>query len=85
MGPLEYIVFKATGSTTGGAFELLELTVQPGGGPPDHLHRQHDETYYLFDGTFRFSFRTFPANGQGECSTGPNARCGDAEWAAGLF
>jgi quercetin dioxygenase-like cupin family protein len=54
MGPLEYIVFKATGSTTGGAFELLELTVQPGGGPPDHLHRQHDETYYLIDGTLRF-------------------------------
>ena len=35
MGPLEQVVFKATGSTTGGAFELLELRVQPGGGPPD--------------------------------------------------
>jgi len=26
MGPLEQIMFKATGPTTGGAFDLLEVT-----------------------------------------------------------
>ncbi len=54
VGPLEQIVFKATGSTTGDAFEFLELRVQPGGGPPDHLHRDHDEAYYLCAGSLRF-------------------------------
>ena len=54
VGPLEQIVFKATGSTTGDAFELFELTVQPGGGPPDHTHRDHDEAYYLCSGSLRF-------------------------------
>jgi quercetin dioxygenase-like cupin family protein len=54
MGPLERIVFKATGSTTGGAFEFLEMAVQPGGGPPDHIHRSHDEAYYLGAGSMRF-------------------------------
>ena len=54
MGPLEQVVFKATGSTTGGGFELLELRVQPGGGPPDHVHRNHDEAYYVCSGALRF-------------------------------
>jgi hypothetical protein len=31
MGPLERIMFKATGPATGGAFDLLEVTTQPGG------------------------------------------------------
>jgi mannose-6-phosphate isomerase-like protein (cupin superfamily) len=54
VGPLEQIVFKATGSTTGDAFEFFEMTVQPGGGPPDHTHRDHDEAYYLCAGSLRF-------------------------------
>jgi quercetin dioxygenase-like cupin family protein len=54
VGPLEQIVFKATGSTTGDAFEFFEMTVQPGGGPPDHTHRDHDEAYYLCTGSLRF-------------------------------
>jgi quercetin dioxygenase-like cupin family protein len=54
MGPLEQIVFKATGSTTGNAFEFLEVRVQPGGGPPDHMHRDHDEACYLCAGSLRF-------------------------------
>jgi quercetin dioxygenase-like cupin family protein len=46
-------VFKATGSTTGDAFEFLEMRVQPGGGPPDHVHRDHDEAYYMCAGALR--------------------------------
>jgi mannose-6-phosphate isomerase-like protein (cupin superfamily) len=53
VGPLEQIVFKATGSTTGDAFEFLEMRVQPGGGPPDHVHRDHDEAYYMCAGALR--------------------------------
>jgi quercetin dioxygenase-like cupin family protein len=52
-GPDEYIVWKVTGATTGGLFDFCELTAQPEAGPPQHLHEQHDETFYILDGTFR--------------------------------
>ena len=53
MGPLEQIMFKTTGPTTGGAFDLLEVTTQPGGGPPEHVHHRNDEAYYLIEGSFQ--------------------------------
>ncbi len=53
LGPLERIVFKAVGSTTAGAFDLLEVTVRPGGGPPEHLHRLNDEAFYVIEGAMR--------------------------------
>ena len=53
LGPLERIVFRAVGSTTGGAFDLLEVIVKPGGGPPEHLHRPNDEAFYVIEGALR--------------------------------
>ena len=53
LGPLERIVFKAVGSKTAGAFDLLEVTVRPGGGPPEHLHRRNDEAFYVIEGAIR--------------------------------
>jgi quercetin dioxygenase-like cupin family protein len=53
MGPLERIVFKTSGATTGDAFDLLEVTTQPGGGPPEHVHHRNDEANYVINGALR--------------------------------
>ena len=48
---------KATEGQTAGSFELIELSA-PGGndstGPPPHVHREHDEGFYILDGSFTF-------------------------------
>jgi mannose-6-phosphate isomerase-like protein (cupin superfamily) len=46
------MTLKATGSTTGGRFALLENLTAPGGGPPPHLHTREDEFFFVLDGTF---------------------------------
>jgi mannose-6-phosphate isomerase-like protein (cupin superfamily) len=46
----EVFTFKVTGTETGGAFDLFEMTIAPGGGPPLHIHRTHDETYRMLEG-----------------------------------
>lgn len=46
--------FKAVGEDTGGAFALAELTARPEFGPPPHLHRREDESYYVLEGEFEF-------------------------------
>lgn len=45
------IDIKLDGSRTGGAFLLLEVTVEPGGGAPQpHVHTREDETLVLLEG-----------------------------------
>lgn len=39
------------GEDTGGAFSLAIATVDPGGGPPMHVHQREDETYVVLSGT----------------------------------
>ena len=39
-----------TGAQTGGHFLLAEVLVRPGGGPPPHIHRDEDETFYVLEG-----------------------------------
>jgi len=46
--------FKVVGADTGGAFVVAELTAGPEMGPPPHIHRHADETFYILDGTFDF-------------------------------
>ena len=46
--------FKVVGADTGGAFTVAELTADPEMGPPPHIHRQADETFYILEGTFDF-------------------------------
>lgn len=55
--------FKVVGEDTGGAFSLSELTAHPGFGPPPHIHRREDESYYVLEGEFEFmdDGRTFTA------------------------
>jgi quercetin dioxygenase-like cupin family protein len=56
-------VLKAVGEDTAGAFALSELTAQPEFGPPPHVHRREDESYYVLEGEFQFldGGRTFTA------------------------
>ena len=44
----------ATGEQTGGAYALLETRVLPGGGPPPHLHRREEESFYILAGEISF-------------------------------
>jgi len=50
-GPL---TIKATGDDTSGSFFLFENVVQPGEGPPLHLHLDTDESWYVVEGQLRF-------------------------------
>lgn len=51
-GPGEHFLFRATAASTGGQFSLFEITAQPIAGPPEHVHLDCDETYYVLEGTF---------------------------------
>jgi quercetin dioxygenase-like cupin family protein len=47
--------FKLLGDDTGGALTVAELTAGPELGPPPHIHRNHDESFYILEGRFDFS------------------------------
>jgi len=45
-------VIKAPSELSGGAFTVVEGLLPPGAsGPPMHLHRSHDESFYVIEGT----------------------------------
>jgi len=46
----DLLTFKVGPQHTDGAWSMAETTVMPGGGPPPHIHRREDETFYLLDG-----------------------------------
>jgi quercetin dioxygenase-like cupin family protein len=46
--------FLATGEETDGRYAMFEAIVLPGGGPPPHLHRLEDETFYVLEGEIAF-------------------------------
>ncbi len=50
-GPL---TFKVRGEETGGRLTAFENEIEPGGGPPLHVHASEDESFYVLDGEFRF-------------------------------
>jgi quercetin dioxygenase-like cupin family protein len=54
-GPGDLYTFLVTGEESGGAYFAMEALVPTGGGPPPHVHRNEDETFYVLDGrcTFR--------------------------------
>ena len=45
---------KALGEDTGGAFAFVEATTPPGAGPPPHVHRNEDETFWVLEGELEF-------------------------------
>ncbi len=44
--------FLLRGEDTGGAFSFFEVTTSPGGGPPLHLHEDHDEALFVVEGRY---------------------------------
>ena len=40
------------GSASDGAFAIYEDIVQPGVGPPRHIHKLQDEVFFVLDGSF---------------------------------
>ncbi len=44
---------KVGAAQTGGAFEVLELGGS--GNPPPHVHRDHEECFYIIEGLFTFT------------------------------
>ena len=47
--PGHSITHKLRGEDTGGAFSLLEVDLF-GDGPPQHIHKTEDETFYVLEG-----------------------------------
>jgi quercetin dioxygenase-like cupin family protein len=48
----EYGRFLLRGEDTGGLFSFFEVTTSPGGGPPLHLHDDHDEALFVVEGRY---------------------------------
>lgn len=49
------LVVKATGATTGGAFDMLEELLPPGFAPPPHIHYREEESFYVLSGRMTFT------------------------------
>lgn len=45
---------KVRGEQSSGAMAIIVATFKPGTGALPHLHRGHDECFFVLDGTFRF-------------------------------
>ena len=62
-GPGDIYTFLVTGEESGGAYFAMEALVPTGGGPPPHIHRNEDETFYVLEGevTFRLGDETVVA------------------------
>ena len=54
LGPGDVYRFLITGAESGGAYFAMEAFVPPGGGPPPHIHRNEDETFYIVEGRCDF-------------------------------
>jgi len=54
LGPGDTYRFLVTGEESGGAYFAMEAYVPPGGGPPLHIHRNEDETFYIVEGECEF-------------------------------
>jgi quercetin dioxygenase-like cupin family protein len=50
----ELLTFKVTNAQTDGAFTVVELLAQPGGGPPLHTHPSA-ESFTILEGEFQFT------------------------------
>lgn len=57
-GPMTMRILE-DGSHTDHRLGLVEVTIPPGiDGPPQHIHRQHDETFFVISGTPTFTCGT---------------------------
>jgi quercetin dioxygenase-like cupin family protein len=44
------VMCKVRSEATGGAYSILELTLAPGSGAPEHVHQREDEIFYVVEG-----------------------------------
>src|SRR5262249_40004314 len=51
----DLFTFKVLGEDTNGAYSVAEVDAGPELGPPPHVHRDADESFYILEGTFDFS------------------------------
>ena len=51
-------IIKAGKEDTGGSIAVLEGEFRPRSGTPAHVHRQHEETFYVLSGEFLFHLGT---------------------------
>lgn len=51
----ELYTVKALGEDTDGAFTFAEATTPPQAGPPPHIHRREDETFWVLEGELEFT------------------------------
>jgi quercetin dioxygenase-like cupin family protein len=51
--PGETLSYKVCGEDTGGAFDYLVLSIQPGSGPPLHVHDVQHETVHFLRGRYK--------------------------------
>ncbi len=51
--PGHKVTHKLSGADTDGAFSLLEVELT-GDGPPQHIHKGEDETFYVLEGEVKF-------------------------------
>lgn len=57
-GPVRFRILE-NGTEVDKRFGVVECQLPPGWtGPPQHIHREHDETFYVVTGTVRFTSRT---------------------------
>ena len=61
--PFIPVIVRADTDETGGAFDVFEFAAPVGAvrdvtgdGPPPHVHREHEEAFYILDGQVTFSF-----------------------------
>ena len=50
----ELVTLKVVGEEVDEAFSLWEEVTPPQGGPPPHIHRREDETFYVLEGELEF-------------------------------
>ncbi|MBL8761690.1 MAG: cupin domain-containing protein [Phycisphaerae bacterium] len=53
-GPGDISYIKLSAGDTGDRLSFTEYHVEPGAGPPLHVHALEDETFYILDGTLSF-------------------------------
>jgi quercetin dioxygenase-like cupin family protein len=46
--------FLARGEDTNGDYAMIHATVPPGSGPPPHIHRREDESFFVIEGQVAF-------------------------------
>lgn len=52
-GPSEDFTWKHRGASDG-SMDFGELSVESDAGVPEHIHHNHDEAYYILEGTYQF-------------------------------